>query len=365
MGFSVGLGDILDPLNLVSGAIDRKNLLPILSYLHCEVSKGLLTIVGSNQEQELSAQCSVSSDLEFEAEFTLPGRKLLEVCRHLSSDSPLEFELGDHVVGLRSGRFWSQFSILPVVDFPLSDPVVEDFRLELPVSGLRQLVEKVSFAMAQQDVRYFFNGMLFEVQNGTLRVVATNGQRLAVAQEEVVSTNGCRVILPRKAVLELLRLAKGEGTVVLSMDANHFVAEFSGRRLVTKLIDAEYPDYEKAIPKNQSVTLLANRSLLRAALIRISILSNELYRNVKLEISNGLLTLTANNPQQEEAEEEIEIEYSGVPIEIGFNVSYLTDVLSVVSSDEVEISLSDGASPIVISALDSRQAKYVISPMVI
>ncbi len=364
MKFSVGLDGILDPLQLVLGAVDRKHTLPILSFLHCTVSEGLLTLVGSDQELEVSASCAVEMEPGSEAEFTLPGRKLLDLCKNLSGDSKLEFSV-EQAVELRLGRFRSSLAVLPAVEFPRIDVLSPSLGVEIKASDLRQLIEKVAFAMAQQDVRYFFNGMLFEFDGTVLRAVATNGQRLALAETPVDVGEKHQCILPRKAVSEILRLIKGDGSLKLAVNDNHLTVEYEGRRVVSRLIDATYPDYNKAIPANQPFRLVADRSNLRSALVRISILSNEVYRNVKLEVSEQLLKLNANNPLQEEAEENLEVEYTGEVIEIGFNVGYIIDVLSAVSGDQVSISLSDSASPILLTDPEDDQARYVISPMVI
>lgn len=365
MKFSVGLDEILDPLQLAMGAVDRKNTLPILSHLFCTVSEGLLTIVGSDRDLEISAQCSVQIIEGSEAEFTLPGRKLLEVCRYLSDGSILEFALSDGLLELKVGQFRSQFATLPATEYPLIDVLPAEISARLPQQSFKELVEKAAFAMAQQDVRYFFNGMLFEFEDDALRVVATNGQRLAVAEDELKEGSAHRCVVPRKAVLELLRLIKGEGEILVEVNRNHFKVQLEGRKLVTHLVDAEYPDYTKAIPSAQPFNLLADRVAFRSALTRISILSNEVYRNVKLELSENELRVSANNPLQEEAEEVLDVEYSGDEIEIGFNVGYIIDALSAISGDNVEISLSDGASPVIAVDPDRRDAQYVISPMVI
>ena len=383
MLFRVVLDRILEPLQLVSGAVDRRQLVPILSFLYCKLSEGSLTLIGSDQEVEISSTLSVDANTDQEAQdFTLPGRKLMDICRNLNSGSEIELQLSGSAVQLVSGRFKSHFSVLPPADFPqveMQDPEIE---VSLPVSTLKKQIDRVAFAMAQQDVRYFFNGMLFEFSADRLRLVATNGQRLALSDCDLTVKDDFQAIVPRKAVIEIQKLLKGDETVTLKCNRNHMSVEVAHNKLVTKLIDATFPDYFKAIPDVESSSMVANRLALKSSLSRISILSNELYRNVKLvlepsadtepsanddelvtegECSN--LCLMANNPLQEEAEETLAVEYSGEALEIGFNVVYLMDVLGATSSDSIEVGFIDSTSPILIRDPQDKQALYVVSPM--
>lgn len=370
MSCRIGLADLVEPLQSVTGALDRRSTLPILSHLYCEVSDQSLTMIGSDQELELQASCQVTSD-EPELEFTLPGRKFAEICRYLPGDASLELEFVGQSVHLNCGRFKSQLATLPGLDFPLVEVEEPDIELTLPADDLRQLIDKAAFAMAVQDVRYFFNGLLLEFVSDEARseicAVATNGQRLAFASLELPDTavQSYQAIVPRKAVQEMLKVAKGQGEVTLAINRNHLKLKANNRQMITKLIDASYPDYQKAIPEPGSKQLCIDRLALKSALARISILSNELYRNARLALSSGLLTLSANNPQQEEAEEQLSVDYEGESLEIGFNVSYLTDVLGALSGDQVQLNLSKSNEPMLLIDPDRRDAKYVISPMVI
>ena len=364
MSFRIERDKLIEPLQLVMGVVEKRQTLPILSHMLCEVSNSLLTLTGSDHEVEITASCEVEGDQDLELEFTLPARKFFDICRNLPSKSVISVELDNQVVQVQSDRFRSQLVGLPGHDFPRVSFEATQLEVEIPAKQVKDLIDQVAFAMANQDVRYFFNGMLLEFSAERLRAVATNGQRLALADHEI-SASVFQAIVPKKAVSEILRVTKGEGEVSLQLNRNHLRLVHGENRLTTKLIDAVYPDYNRAIPENTDKQVRVNRIDLKSALARISILSNELYRNVRLSLEPGLMRLNANNPLQEEAEEVLEILYEDGSIEIGFNVSYLADVLSVLSSDEVELSFSDASSPMLIKDPDNINAMYVVSPMVL
>jgi DNA polymerase-3 subunit beta len=219
--------------------------------------------------------------------------------------------------------------------------------------------------MAQQDVRYYLNGLLLETENDRLRAVATDGHRLALAEVELAAKAGKneQVIVPRKGVLELNRLLDGEGELSVVLGSNHIRVDCEGVRLTSKLIDGRFPDYERVIPSKAPNLIKADRELLRHALQRTGILSNEKYRGVRLELANGSVTISANNPDQEEATETVELEYQGDPMEIGFNVNYLQDALAAADSDEVELHVTDSNSSCLIVSPGVEHVKYVVMPM--
>jgi len=368
MKFSIRREHLLEPLQLVSGVVERRQTLPVLSNLLTVIESGKLSLTGSDQEVELSAVTGSISDEE-SGEITLPAKKLMDICRSLPGEASLQIDLKDNWISIKSGRYKSQLATLPAVDFPKVEMEEVGLKASLPGDTVASLLDRTGFAMAQQDVRYFFNGMLVEVENGTLRTVATNGQRLATSSVEC-ETDASSVnqyVVPRKGVQELLRLAKeaGEATVDLHFSTNHLRAMKDGASLITKLIDGSYPDYTRAIPTGGDKVLVVDRKELREALGRIAVLSNEVYRNVKLSLSNGKVQLNANNPQQEEAEEFVNVDYEGDPLEIGFNVSYLIDVLSKMTGERVEICLSDANSAALLTDPDDQVSKYVVSPMML
>jgi DNA polymerase-3 subunit beta len=230
---------------------------------------------------------------------------------------------------------------------------------------LRRLLEKTQFAMAQQDVRYYLNGLLLELGDQRLRSVATDGHRLALCDIPLAHGGNTRqqVIIPRKGVFELHRMLSGEGELRLSIGSNHIRAEVDGLRFTSKLIDGRFPEYERVIPKGADQGIKADRGTLRQALQRTAILSNEKYRGIRLEIKDNNLTIQAHNPEQEEAEEEVEVGYDGNNMEIGFNVNYLLDALGALDQEEVEIRLSDPNSSCVIRDPGETHCTYVVMPM--
>ncbi len=366
MRFSVRLAELAEPLQLVAGALDRKHRLPILGHIKCSVSEQSLTIKAFDQELEISAVCPIDkSDGDDTMEFTIPGRKLIEICRFLELQAEIEMVVEPPEVSLRCGRFRSQLVGLPVSDFPELE--VDQFAAEvvLGTDQFRRLIERVSFAMAQQDVRYFFNGLLLEAKDDKLVAVATNGQRLAVAEMPAPEVQSFQAIVPRKSVAEILKLLKmGDSTSIYS-SKNQLRLVNGSKQVTTSLIDATYPDYRRALPEQGDNVLVMDPKVLRSALTRISILANELYHNVQMTLSPGQLRLDAHNAQQEEAEEHLAVDYQGEPLEIAFNVSYLKDVLSVLSGDTVEIRMGGSVDPMLITNPVSQEARYVISPMVL
>ena len=367
MKLSISREALLDPLQMVAGVIERRQTLPILSNLLLVADQGLLTITGTDQEVELTA---TSSDVEIgeSGELTVPARKLMDICKSLNGGATLKLEEESSRLSVFSGEFRSHLATLPAVDFPSVETEIGAAEIQVEATVLRSLLDKTSFAMAQQDVRLFFNGLLFEQNENIIRVVATNGQRLATSFAEIEDQGESgRFIVPRKGVNELMRLVNeaGDGKLMLQLSANHLRVETANAVLVTKLIDASYPDYTRAIPSGGDKVLVGNRSDIREALNRTSILSNEMYRNVRLQMNAGKLDIHANNPLQEEADETVSVEYAGEPLEIGFNVGYLLDVLSTMQGEKIKIAFIDDSSACLLTDLGDANTLYVVSPMMI
>lgn len=362
----MGLAELSEPLHSVSGALDKKQAQPILSHLLLQVSERSLSLLANDMAIQISSSCELDEEGEACC-FTLPGRKFMDICRYMPDRASLGFEVKDNSVIVVCGQFRSQLMSLPAEQYPQT--AMRETKASLLVSAevFRQSLEQVMFAMASQDVRYFFNGMLLDIPDDEIHLVATNGQRLAMTKLDVAAGPvGQQAIIPRRSVLEVVKLLKGEqGQVQISLNEQQIVFRVGNKQLVSQLIDATYPDYRKAIPQLNSFSLQVNRRDLKAALARISICSNELYKNVKMTIDAGTLTVSASNPQQEDALEELSVDYQGESLEIGFNVSYLTDVLSAMSGNEVEFKLAGSTDPMLISDPTRPSAQYVISPMVI
>jgi DNA polymerase-3 subunit beta len=363
MKLSAARDVLLKPLQAVIGVVERRQTMPILSNVLLVAREGQLAVSATDLEVELVAQTPV--DVEAGGEITVSGRKLLDICRALPDGANIDISVSGEKLVVKSGR--SKFSLvtLPAAEFPTVEDIKAGQTIQVPQAVLGRLIEKTHFSMAQQDVRYYLNGMLLETGGKFLRAVATDGHRLALCQAELdgEALDEQQVILPRKGVLELQRLMSGEGAVNIELGANHVRIQLDGIRFTSKLIDGRFPEYDRVIPKDSSNELSADRASFRSALQRTAILSNEKYRGIRLIIRDSGVVLQAHNPEQEEAEEELEVDYSGEDIEIGFNVNYLLDALGAVESDTVTLSVLDGNSSCLIREPGKDDSKFVVMPM--
>jgi DNA polymerase-3 subunit beta len=360
--------ELLPALLQAGSIIERRQTLPILANILVNVNQEIMTLVATDLELEVKTRIRVEADENMD--FTIPARKITEICKALNDGAKITLDVSDDKVVLRSGRGRYTLSTLPAADYPNMEVAVATQQLTIPQGKLKQLLEKTAFAMAQQDVRYYLNGMLFEGIAGKLRTVATDGHRLALCETELQSKTDLdlQAIVPRKAVLELNRLlvsGKEAPPVELQFSSGFMKVEFPDSSFATKLIDGRYPDYAKVIPTANTQDLLADRNLLKQALTRTAILSNEKFRGVRFKTQAGLLNLTAHNPEHEEAEEELEVDFTGDEMTIGFNVGYLLDVLGVLDDERIRMGLIDPASSCVITSenADGADARYVVMPM--
>lgn len=357
---------LLRPLQLVTGVVERRQTLPVLGNLLVVADGDGLSLTGSDLEVELVARFD-GAEVAQMGEVTIPARKLADIWRSLPEGAEVSVQAeGDRAI-VRSGRSRFTLSTLPAADFPRLEGGVGDFTLDLSQAEVRNLIDHVGFSMAQQDVRYFLNGMLLELTRDHVRTVATDGHRLAM----YTLPNGApdlddrlQAIVPRKGVQEIARLLDdADRPVSLHVGSNHLRVAAGAFMLTTKLIDGKFPDYEKVVPRREEKTLVADRDTLRQAFQRASILSNEKYRGVRLILDGEQLTIQANNPEQEEAEEVVPVAYAGDRMEIGFNVSYLQDVLNVLETEQVHVSVADANSSALIEGTGNDRALYVVMPM--
>jgi len=366
MKFKTSREFLFRPLQLVYGAVERKQTLPILGNLLVVVDDGRLSLTGTDQEVEITGHAEVQDGEN--GEVTVPARKLMEICRNLPDSAIIEARLDDRRLALTSGRFRSHLATLPATEFPNVEMTGKHETVTVSGRQLKRLIASTAFAMAQQDVRYFFNGMLLEITPERLRSVATNGQRLALSNLQCATGVSGRhqFIVPRKGVAELMRMVRDDDEPVqVLLSAHHLRVVTAEGTLTTKLIDGAYPDYEKAIPAGSGRQMTGDRNELREALTRTAILSNEMYRNVRLEVAENVLKLQANNPQQEEAEEIVSVRYSGDPLEIAFNVEYLLDVMGAIDSDTVLVDFSGANGPALLRESEDGDSLYVVSPMML
>jgi DNA polymerase-3 subunit beta len=365
MHFTIQREALLKPLQLVAGVVERRQTLPVLSNVLLVVEGQQLSLTGTDLEVELVGRVTLEDAAE-PGEITVPARKLMDICKSLPSDALIDIRVDDQKLLVKAGRSRFTLSTLPANDFPTVEEGPGSLTFNLPQAKLRRLVERTSFAMAQQDVRYYLNGMLLEVQSGLLRAVATDGHRLAMcSMEAAIQQEGKhQVIVPRKGILELARLlTEQDAEVAIVLGQHHIRANTGEFTFTSKLVDGKFPDYERVLPRGGDKLVLADRQGLREAFSRTAILSNEKYRGIRLTLASGLLKIQANNPEQEEAEEEIVIDYSGSGLEIGFNVSYLLDVLGVMGTEQVRLILSDSNSSALLQEADNDDSAYVVMPM--
>ena len=354
---------LLKPLQAVIGVVERRQTMPILSNVLLVAKEGELSVTATDLEVELVAQASV--DVQAGGEITVSGRKLLDICRALPEGSEIAVSVSGEKLHVRSGRSKFALATLPAAEFPSVEDIKASQSISVSQELLGRLIEKTHFSMAQQDVRYYLNGMLLETGGQHIRSVATDGHRLALCQAELdgAKLEEQQVIVPRKGVLELQRLLTGEGNVDVVLGANHVRIQLDGIRFTSKLIDGRFPEYDRVIPRDSSNEVRSDRTVLRGGLQRTAILSNEKYRGIRLIIRDDALVLQAHNPEQEEAEEELEVSYKGDDIEIGFNVNYLLDAIGAVDGEEVALSVVDSNSSCLIRAPGQDDCKFVVMPM--
>ncbi len=367
MKFTVSRDALLKPLNLVAGVVERRQTLPILSNILLVLDKDRLSLTGTDLEVELIGRLQLSEAGDENGELTVPARKLVDICRSLPEGSDIQFSTEDGKVTVRSGRSRFTLSTLPAREFPNLEDSIGTHQLNLKQGQLKRLIDRTAFAMAQQDVRYYLNGMLWELKDQKLSVVATDGHRLALCSlpGKVEVEGDTQVILPRKGVLELARLLlEDDADIAIVIGSNHIRATTDEFTFTSKLVDGKFPDYQRVMPRGADKTVLGSRLELRQAFARTAILSNEKYRGVRLKLSENSIDIVANNPEQEQAEEVVPVEYAGGELEIGFNVSYLLDVLGVLSGDQVKMSLSDpNSSALLEESEDDGDSRYVVMPM--
>jgi DNA polymerase-3 subunit beta len=362
MKFSAAREALLKPLQAVIGVVERRQTMPILSNILLVAKDGQLAVTATDLEVELVAQADV--DTEAGGEITVSGRKMLDICRALPEGAVVEVSASGEKLSVRAGRSRFNLATLPAAEFPVVEDIKAGESIKVTQNVLARLFEKTHFSMAQQDVRYYLNGLLLETGGGQLRAVATDGHRLALCQASVASpVDEQQVIVPRKGVLELQRLMSGDGELDIQLGANHIRIQLDGIRFTSKLIDGRFPEYQRVIPRESANELKADRGAFQGALQRTAILSNEKYRGIRLVIRDSGVVLQAHNPEQEEAEEELEVEYSGEDIEIGFNVNYLLDALNAVDGDEVTLSVQDSNSSCLIRQPGSDDCTFVVMPM--
>lgn len=364
MKFSIEREDLLKPLQDVFGAVERKQTLPILGNVLIEASERGLLLTASDSEIEV--QSTTTLGIDSTGATTVPARKLLDICKSLKEHDRIDIELSGEQVKVKSGRTRFSLATMPAGEFPKINKLEDAQSVELEPSVLSKAIRATAFSMAQQDVRFYLNGMLIEINEGRLCCVATDGHRLAYSEcdTDVHPETPIRAILPRKSVMELTRLlTAATEPLKLTITKNHLQVVLNDTVMTTKLIDGRFPDYNRVIPIDVNKELLLEKDSLKTTLQRAAILSSEKYRGVRLAVDKGVLTVSSNNPDREEAIDELEIDYAGDGAEIGFNVTYLLDVLGAMDGDNARIFLKDSNSSALVMPETEDSTKYVIMPM--
>ena len=366
MNFTIQREALLKPLQTICSVVERRQTLPILSHVLIVFDGEQLKLTATDLEVEMITTTGVEKGTA--GEVTVPARKFMDICRTLPDDAVITVTVEGERAILKAGRSRFTLSTLPADDFPNIEVPADSKEFTIAQASLKSLIDHTQFAMAQQDVRYYLNGLMFEMESGTLRSVATDGHRLAMCETSASLPEGDtkQIILPRKGVTELARLLESEaGDVTVEVGNNHIRIKLDQLVFTSKLIDGKFPDYQRVLPQSTNKMLVVNRLELSQALTRASILSNEKYRGIRLLMENNTVRIIANNPEQEEAEEQIEVEFDFESLEIGFNVTYLLDALNAIDTDTVQIAMSDANSSCLITAVGEQVAecKYVVMPM--
>jgi len=357
--------NILNPLSAVSGIIERRHTLPILSNVLLERTTQALSFLATDIEIQISARSAPIAGGEPRA-VTVGARKLVDILRALPEDAEVTLQQQDKRLLVKAGKSRFMLQTLPAEDFPrLVKPVGEAARFALSQKALRRLLGLVQYAMAQQDIRYYLNGLLMVIEDRQLKLVATDGHRLAYASLKLdAELPRQEVIVPRKTVLELGKLlADSDEEVRIEISTTQAAFSFGAVEVVSKLVDGKFPDYTRVIPTQHKNRLQTEREPLRQALQRAAILSNEKFRGVRWVLTEGSLKLVSSNAEQEEAQEELDVNYSGDALDIGFNVNYLLDVLNNVPGSAVDCAFGDSSSSALISYASEQDFKYVVMPM--
>jgi DNA polymerase III subunit beta len=364
---------LLGALQSVAGVVEKRHTLPVLANVLLRKTGSMLEFTASDLEIQVRTSADLGGDAASLAT-TVAARKLIDILRSLPADQVVSLAAGQNKLVLQAGKSRFTLQTLPADDFPLVQEAA-DFgpAFSVPQKTLKSLINQVHFAMAVHDIRYYLNGILFVAEGQSLTLVATDGHRLALAQATLeVEMPRQEVILPRKTVLELMRLlredkdgASGDGVAQIEMRfaGNQAKFSFSGMEFVTKLVEGKFPDYNRVIPKNHRNVLMLGRAPLLSSLQRASILTSEKFKGVRVNVEPGVFRISANNAEQEEAREELEVDYGGDPIEIGFNVTYLIDALANMDDEMIRLELQDSHSSALFTRPGQAGFKYVVMPM--
>ncbi|SMF93708.1 DNA polymerase III, beta subunit [Methylomagnum ishizawai] len=364
MKFTIARETLLTPLQQVIGVIEKRQTLPILSNVLLKLSDGQLELTGTDLEVQLITRTTVESGDN--GAITVPARKLLDICRLLPDKSAINVDCKDERFAIRCGSSKFNLATLPADNYPEFDTGTTELEIAVPAATLRRALEKTTFAMAQQDVRYYLNGLLLDVDGRTLRTVASDGHRLAVFEEVLeIEGQGRQIIIPRKGVLELARLlGEGAETVTVQIAPNTVRVNLGAVSFAAKLIEGRFPDFQRVMPRDLARIMLIDKDVFKGALTRVSVLSNEKYKSISMEVDeDAVMSLKAQNPEHEEAEERVPIQLEGSGLSVGFNAAYLLDAINNVGSAQVRLSFTEAANSCLIEDCEDSHFKFIVMPM--
>ena len=368
MKFIIQRDRLLKPLQLINGVVERRQTLPVLGNVLLSAEGQVLTLTGTDLEVELTGTAQLT-DLIDAGAVTVPARKLFDIFRSLPEAAEVEIKLDSHKLFVSTGKSRFSLTTLPASDFPKVKNAQAGVPFELNANDLKAAINSTQFAMAQQDVRYYLNGSLWQLAGGQFTCVATDGHRLALTQASVFNDNAteAKVIVPRKAIAEIAKML-GEAdaeTVAITIGAHHIQLVKNETILNSKLIDGKFPEYQNVIPKNNQYSMVVDRDVLRSVLSRVAILSNEKFRGVRFTLSENTLSVMANNPEHEEAEESLDVNYQGAAVEIALNVTYVLEALNTLPKGNVVLHFGGSEKSVLIEHEDKSAASTlnVIMPM--
>ena len=365
MNIKINRDTLLKPLSSVSGIVERRHTLPILSNLLLEVKQNKIALTATDLEMQISL--SINTAKSEELSITVSAKKLLDICRSLPENIEINIATQENRLQVKAGKSRFNLQTLPAADYPIMTKAAGTTAAIVTISQrtLKRLFKQVEFAMAQQDIRYYLNGLLFEVTANRLNVVGTDGHRLSFTSTELSQNyEKQELILPRKTVIELIKLLDdSDEEVAIEITAGQVNFTFGDIQLISKVIDGKFPDYTRVIPIGHQNSFTVDRMVILLAMQRASILSNEKYRGIRMVLAKNSLRLISTNSEQEEAEEELELNYPGDALDIGFNVTYMIDVLNNVGSENIVFSFADANSSCLVTVPDDENYKYVVMPM--
>lgn len=364
MRVSFSQQDLMSCLAKAISVIDRKQTMPILANFLFAVRDNQAEITATDLEMEITT--SIPCQADGEGEFTISGKKIFDICKSLPPEATLNLNVKPTTVLVKSLESSFSLSILPAVDYPVNTAIETSHSFEIEEQILLHLIQRTAFSIAQQDVRYYLNGLLVETSNGIIRAISTDGHRLAYCEQSFTDASGghAKALIPRKAILELAKILEDSPEMVgVDLADGQIRIRKKGTTLTSKLIDGKFPDYQRVIPKNLDKVIYLERDSFKQALSRVAVLTYEKYRAVNLSLEAGTLLLESRNPEQEKAEEKIPVDYQGEPLGIGFNVIYLLDVLNVLGTDQIQLELLDTNSSAILRGKGESDCLYVVMPM--